>query len=718
MLVVSVNVISRFDSNSGIGRHGWSIIKTLSLDTNIELRAIITDREISKSDKAELKNYVSHVSYLYDEVTTSDIAIFCDVLGQYDCENLRPLGLGLINYDFIVFDSTSIPNEWVKHVNSHSDGVITPSDFIKKSCIKSGIIKDIFVLPLVVDEIGTPSPSANSLITKSKKIRFGVISSYEDRKNIDLLLESFDKCEFDNAELVVQLTYSHKLNDSLIKLRQKYSKDNIIILTGKKTKQFINDLYNSFDILVSLSRGEGFSLVPREFMSLGRPIVLSDTGAHSELPELEGLYFVPCDIPFPAHYPQIDGSYHGIQMSPYIDDVIPVLKKVYDDVLDNKISGDSLSEFREKFTPKSLLETYASVFNPKVVYNGTKSLINRYELNVSSHDLYHKYTELGFNKNSPNTIAKQIVLMNDAGFFSIFNRLVSILRWETKNDINVIVLPDWRVRALKEDLGHATFTSFCYGDESDGNLFLKFFEPLDYPDIPSELYNSDEFLGTNVIVRKDFNEKLEPDLTYIHAYKLYHRPDFYEWRCWYNEIIKKHIHLKPEIANRINKIKADYFDGYYVIGAHVRHPSHAIEQLSGVQAENEKFVVKIRERIEKISQGGEKNIRVFLATDQELVVKHFKEEFGDKLVWMDATRTTKEQDDLYNSLSKEDREREGFQLQHIMANDPTRWNTGLAVEVIQDAWLLAECDVFYHTTSNVSTAISFINPEVEMVYCE
>ncbi|BCK27010.1 nodulation protein NodZ [Vibrio cholerae] len=713
--MVSVNVVSRFDSNSGIGRHGWTVIKTLSLDNDINLTAVVTDRNISKLDKIELGKYVSNISYLHDDVETADIAIFCDVFGQYNTEQLRPLGYGVINYDFVVFDSSSIPSEWVRYINNHSDGVVTPSDFIRESCISSGVNKDIFVLPLIVDEIDRIALSSNELMKKQNKIRFGIVSSYEDRKNIELLLESFEKCNFNNAELFIQISYSHKLDDSLIKLKQKYSKENIVILTGTKSKQFINELYNSFDILVSLSRGEGFSLVPREFMSLGRPIILSDTGAHSEIPSMEGLYFVPCDIPYPAYYPQIDDSYHGIQMSPYIDDVIPVFKKAYNDFLSQKLNGNDLINYRKKFTPTSLFERYASLFNPRVVYNGAKSILSRKELNVMDQDLYKKYIELGFDTEAS---TKQVVLMNDAGFFSIFNRFISILRWETKNDINAVVVPDWRVSALKEDLGHTKFTSFCYGNESDGNLFLKFFEPLDYPEITPELYNSDDFLSCNSIVRKDFNEKLEPDLTYVHAYKLYHRSDFYEWRCWYHDIIKQHIHLRPEIANRINSIKSDYFDGYYVIGAHVRHPSHAIEQLSGVQAENEKFVIKIKERIDKLSREGKDNIRVFLATDQDLVVKHFKDEFSDKLIWMEATRTTKEQDDLYNSLSKVEREREGFQLQHIMANDPEKWSTDLAVEVIQDAWLLAACNVFYHTTSNVSTAVSFINPEVEMIYCE
>ena len=41
----------------------------------------------------------------------------------------------------------------------------------------------------------------------------------------------------------------------------------------------------------------------------------------------------------------------------------------------------------------------------------------------------------------------------------------------------------------------------------------------------------------------------------------------------------------------------------------------------------------------------------------------------------------------------------------------------MAREVVRDAWLMAKCDVLLHVVSNVSTAVSYTNPDVEMVFC-
>jgi hypothetical protein len=100
------------------------------------------------------------------------------------------------------------------------------------------------------------------------------------------------------------------------------------------------------------------------------------------------------------------------------------------------------------------------------------------------------------------------------------------------------------------------------------------------------------------------------------------------------------------------------------------------------------------------------------------VVDYFQQHYGKRLITVSATRTTTDQDENFKKLVTQNQMREGFQIQHIMAADKNKCNISLAEEVITDANLLAKSDVFIHITSNIATAVSFMNPATRMIYCE
>lgn len=306
-------------------------------------------------------------------------------------------------------------------------------------------------------------------------------------------------------------------------------------------------------------------------------------------------------------------------------------------------------------------------------------------------------------------------MANDGGFFSIFNRYISILACETDEDPDSIVIPDWRISSLTEYLGHKTFTSFCYGTENDGNIFLKIFKPAF--NIPESCYNDPEFLRNNAILRTDYNEEKEPNLTYIHAYKLYNSKGFQKWRQKYHKYFSKNIALRNDLQHYITEFKKNNFDGYYVISAHIRHPSHGMEQPNGRIPTAEVFKENIEKQIEIISKVQNKPIRLFIASDQDSVINYFTRYFGDILITTFAKRVTEENDKQYENTYSSEKQKEGFQIQHLIASDSSMWSVKMADEVIIDAWLLSYSDVFIHITSNIATAVSFINPKVKMIYC-
>ena len=93
-------------------------------------------------------------------------------------------------------------------------------------------------------------------------------------------------------------------------------------------------------------------------------------------------------------------------------------------------------------------------------------------------------------------------------------------------------------------------------------------------------------------------------------------------------------------------------------------------------------------------------------------------EFGDHVAFFsDVRRTESREDGQYQSLGESDKLKEGHQVQHLAAADPASWSSRLAWEVIRDAYAMARCDALLHVVSNVSTAVSYINPRIEMIFC-
>ena len=97
----------------------------------------------------------------------------------------------------------------------------------------------------------------------------------------------------------------------------------------------------------------------------------------------------------------------------------------------------------------------------------------------------------------------------------------------------------------------------------------------------------------------------------------------------------------------------------------------------------------------------------------------FQAEFGDRLACHgDVRRTRAVEDAAFNALSPKEKNQEGYQLQHLVAANRANWSIRMAWEVVRDAYAMARCHTLLHVVSNVSTAVSYMNPEIEMIFCE
>jgi hypothetical protein len=225
---------------------------------------------------------------------------------------------------------------------------------------------------------------------------------------------------------------------------------------------------------------------------------------------------------------------------------------------------------------------------------------------------------------------------------------------------------------------------FPYGTQKDGNIWEHFFEPLPFCKFPF-------LLSVRTSRFKDYS------ITGTEAYDLYKSGQ--EWRNTYHAAYAKYIRIKQHIQEKVEQIYRDYLEGNYCIGILVRNQSHKREQKTNKMPTTAEYVEKIKENL----PSNDKKVIIYLATDVEEVVSEFKNIFGDKVIV---------QPNVIRSAchGKEEGDQRWYKNPSPQLKD--------GEEVLIDCLLLARCNVFIHTTSNIATAVGYINKNIRMIYCE
>ena len=277
-----------------------------------------------------------------------------------------------------------------------------------------------------------------------------------------------------------------------------------------------------------------------------------------------------------------------------------------------------------------------------------------------------------------------VPIARGGGFFSNFNRVMSHLACSLHRDGIRHVLPDWHVADIPLDASGLIDHNFPYGRVEDGNVWEHFFEPLATAGAPAGAMITTGFA--------------DPTLTSIHAHYLYKLNG--DWRRRYNAVYRKHIRVRPHIQKRVDDFHSQHMAGKYAVGLHARNDAHKNEIISGEQVAFETYTGKI----EALLRTANRDAVIFLATDVEEVVEKFKSVFGDRVIVQPGVARW----DAPHTGGRDD------QLHHKNPNPSVK----LGEDVLIDCLLLARCNAFVHSASNISTAVGYINPAIEMVYCE
>ena len=486
---------------------------------------------------------------------------------------------------------------------------------------------------------------------------------------------------------------------SLVKKLKSLATPNINVFKADTLQYFceVKKYAKDCDAFIFSTQFEDFIYNPRQILSCGKTI------------------FVPTNYNI-----ETDAN---IGIYKYSDDLTTKIS----DYVSNKDKIDSLFEKRksiaEKYSKKINSIYYKALSNFELINISDKNEFSNQKFYLKDKNLYVKYKKyIGkYEYNISNNLT--IIPANDAGFFSVYNKHVSFLAYKDEEEI---IIPDWRFSKFHQNLYKYWKAeqpgSWCYGKYSDGNIYLKLFEtPYTKDIIDLDIYESDIMYdyANKVIDLPEYNFDNEPFLTYIYSYELPKDMEYYtEFRNKYHNIVSKYMKPLPYIQKQIEQFKTKYIDNHFCISIHIRCSAHAAELLESTEFE------KYESHIKNILSKNNIDIlnpdwRLFIATDNEVALNHFKNLYPNNIIYQNnITRLTNEQEIEYQTIkSKKNKDLGGYELQQRNAiSDDTR-NIKLAIDVLTDAYLLSSCDYFIYQNSNVSTAVSYLNPNIKMVYC-
>jgi glycosyltransferase involved in cell wall biosynthesis len=712
-----VCVIGRDEFSTGIGRVALAALELLSRYYDVSLypvnaRAAHPGKTVVLPTGREIP--------IASQPSGFAVYFFTDVLWNgvrdYNYAKVPEEGLRIAH---VAYDSNELPPEWVRILNTRFDLVMFTSAHLLEVAQASGVRIPTMTLPVGLELETLIDRRYVSPVADFK--RFGTISAFHERKGLDLLVQAYIQ-EF-GARTDVELVIHSNLaigdaHSRVAALIAKCPGARIVLSHGKLSEAEKNDLIDSFDVYVTPSSGEGYSIGPREALALGKSVVLSRIPPHEELAGVAGTFLIESDGKVGARYPEIDNRVFGMADRFQPSAIAAAMRAAFEYLATSNSSADADARkaLAAKFSMTALAQSYARVIDPDLETELRSrefppTVVVPTEIDQQSRALSARFgRSLG--------TEKIVVPMRDAGFFSIFNTFMTHLTWSIRDNRTALVLPDWDARRLIER-STEPIINYCYSPPDAGNMWLSLFEPL--YGLSAEEMNDSEFLYDRAVIPGNHhNTRREPLLTFVNAFDLYQAPWFRRFRNQYNSAFRDFVRLRPELRAELDTTLANSFGGRFTIAAHVKHPSHATEQPGQLIAGVDEYAETIREvlRSRQISESSD-DWRLFVATDQDRVVLEFQKRYGERVVrFDDVARVSVEEQDKFDALDQVDKLRDGHQLQHLMAVDTSRWSSRLAWEVWRDAEAMASSDVLIHAVSNVATAASYLGTKSEMIYCE
>lgn len=358
-------------------------------------------------------------------------------------------------------------------------------------------------------------------------------------------------------------------------------------------------------------------------------------------------------------------------------------------------------------THKCLDEVGFITFNNLLLYDNSSAMLKKIrEVLIESNS---KNTIVYKTNNFPNKEIQNKLIRHfenlymfvprDAGFFSVFNYLIGSLCRGYK------LYPYFNKNMMEKFQNK--IEHFCYLDTTIDNSWFHFFEPIRH--FQDDTIHTDHLYKNFKVTGGEFanNEFTGPK----HTLKLIKSNRFAQWRKATHQVLTNFIQVKSDISEASLQIFQKFKK--QMIGVHFRNPSHWSEQ--GFVYLKDYFT-----KIDEILQN-KKDIGIYLATDTDFGLAAFAMRYSDLIVynqycdrgsidyflsWVYNCQENKIDDYSFTT---------GIHNQKSISNN---YSVSLGKDVLLDVILLAKCNYLVHTLSNISLAVSYWNPDCEMILLE
>lgn len=308
----------------------------------------------------------------------------------------------LIKIAYSMFEADRIPQMWVQVINDKFDSVVVPDAYLVKVYQDCGVTIPIFVLPIPMMLNNYLKYSTHQFT--SYPFVFGDASA---NKNPAVLVKAFALAFGNSPHFHLILRAGHiaqETRDAIQPIIQEHELNNITI----EDQHLILDQYiqrlSSFDCYVNLSRGEGFSFIPREALALGIPVIITNNTASATICDSGLVRAVASQkrIRSPSFvYKYLFGEDYGYQFDCEVEDAKNALLDVYHNYaiyLGKALEGRKwVSQY--DCDNVELQIQYRTLVKPKNVVLGKENKIDKNTLTTNSEELYLKYIQITYNRN-------------------------------------------------------------------------------------------------------------------------------------------------------------------------------------------------------------------------------------------------------------------------------------------------------------------------------
>jgi glycosyltransferase involved in cell wall biosynthesis len=387
-----LSVIGYVKMADGIGRQAVEVIDALREDIDI---AHSETAPVDLTDvPEEVKKIISQKRERLGKVVLYEDVIWHPATDAYKII-AHPKEEDQIRIAYSMFESTRIPQKWVDIFNEYFDAVVVPDPFLVDVYKDSGVNLPVFVIPLGLNL----DDFLNQPLKKQRNDRmvFANLSSGLGRKNQITLVRAFAKAFGNSPKVLLKINnrYAEEHTTEAIKAEiARLKLTNVEFTQELLDKESYLETFKNVDCYVSLSKGEGFSIQPREAMALGIPVIVSDSLAQETICKSALVKCVKADIAEPAYYHFPFKETFGFAYNCNVDDVAKAMKDVYKNYDKYLANGEQAREWVKQYRYEELKPFYKMLIKPERIVLGDKDEITEDYLMTASSELAEKYARI------------------------------------------------------------------------------------------------------------------------------------------------------------------------------------------------------------------------------------------------------------------------------------------------------------------------------------